>query len=72
MTRKMCLNITYEMLEAYKIKTLDDAKNGRAITFDGETKVSVPIELLLWLIERTQAWEQMEHKERIHQGNEVD
>lgn len=67
-----CVNVPTEMLQAYKIKVMNDIKERRVpIDHDGSPIVDVPAELLLWLIERAQLWERLEHDERVHQGNEV-
>lgn len=70
--RKACFNVSAEMLQAYKIKIMDDIDE-RRVPFDleGSPIIDVPAELLLWLIERAQLWERLEHDERVHQGNEV-
>ncbi|MGD9726494.1 MAG: hypothetical protein AB7L09_02865 [Nitrospira sp.] len=56
-----CLNVTYEMLQAYKIK----------VAASEFPSVDVPVELLLWLIQRAQLWERLAHNERAHGGSEV-
>jgi len=56
---KACFSITVNMLEAYKVKIQNEASEGR-------TSVEVPVELVLYLISRAQAWEGLEHNERVH------
>ena len=67
---KRCFNVTAEMLEAYKIKTLDDVKNNQTFIRKGVVSTDISVELLLWLIERSQAWERLEHDERVHHERE--
>ena len=69
--RGLCFNVPAEMLEAYKVKIMDDIRNGTVpIDLDGSPSIRVPAELLLWLIGRAQAWERLEHDEVVHRGNE--
>jgi len=69
-TNEYCFNVTAEMLEAYKIKITDDISNQRLFIDKGVVATKVPVELLLWLIERAQAWERLEHDERVHHGRD--
>ena len=67
---KHCFNVTAEMLEAYKIKTIDDMRNNQVFVRKGVVSTDISVELLLWLIERAQAWERLEHDERVHHRRE--
>ena len=72
MPERACFSATAEMLQAYKIKILNDISDGRLpVSHDGSPIIDVPAELLLWLVERAQLWVRLEHDERVHQGNEA-
>lgn len=64
-----CFSVPVEMLEAYKIKLMNDIEERLVpLDHDGQALIEVPHQLLFWLINQAQAWQRLEHDELTHQG----